>query len=491
VNQTLTVLHTPRRPEPDIPPAGQPISRQHHEKRIQTLKSAMVAGDVLAIGAALLLLVPQVGASPLFPVSLVIALSASLVWVGCLAGAGAYDLKLIGRRADLTTRILRASLLAVVLQILLLFILRPGVPSPSRIGVSLYWLTATATMLVLRWTLWRCLFVRFLRGRPCGSAVVIGTDPRSRERGDRILRSMLFTPVVERVIDGEGAADVIEDLARHNRIDQVLVTQLDLSRDTLVDLVQRCLGWGLNVTVVSPAFNVMIGRTPVLLLDGMPVLEIQPSGLFSPARYMKRALDLFGSLVGGLILLPLLALVAILVKVSSPGPILYRQERVGRGGRVFYFYKFRSMVVGGDEKLHRTYLENLVRNGSAAAVDTSGRKIYKLVDDPRVTPIGAFLRRTSLDELPQLWNVLKGEMSLVGPRPCLPYEWELYKDWQKRRLDVTPGLTGLWQVTGRSRVSFDDMVLLDLYYIAHWSVGLDVELMVRTVPVMVFGQGGH
>jgi exopolysaccharide biosynthesis polyprenyl glycosylphosphotransferase len=490
VNQTLTVLPIPRRPEPDVPPGGQPISRQHHEKRIQTLKSAMVAGDIVAIGAFLLLLV-EIGASQFSPGSLFIALSAALVWVGCLAGAGAYDLKLIGRRADLTTRILRASLLAIVLQILLLFVLRPGVPSPSRIGVSLYWLAATATVIVLRWTLWRGLFVRFLRGRPCGSAVVIGADPASRERSDRILRSMLFTPVIERVIDGDGAADVIEDLARSQRIDQVLVTQQNLSRDTLVDLVQRCLGWGLTVTVVSPAFNVMIGRTPVVLLDGMPVLEIQPSGLFSPARYLKRGVDLFGSLAGGLILLPFLGVLALLVKVSSPGPILYRQMRVGRGGKVFYFYKFRSMVVGGDEKLHHTYLKNLVLNGSAAAVDNSGRKIYKLVDDPRVTPIGSFLRRTSLDELPQLWNVLKGEMSLVGPRPCLPYEWELYKDWQKRRLDVTPGLTGLWQVTGRSRVSFDDMVLLDLYYIAHWSVGLDMELMVRTVPVMVFGQGGH
>jgi len=452
----------------------------------------MVAGDVLAIGALLMAWIPVGGTGNWFsPGPLSMALAAAAVWVGCLAGAGAYDLKLMGRRADLATRVLRASLLAVVVQILLLFVLRPALPMPSRIGVSLFWLTSTMTTLVLRWTVWRTLFVRFLRERSCGSAVVVGSDRGSLERCDKILRWMLFPPRVESVIDGDGAADTIEDLARSGAIDQVLVTRQDLSRDTLVDLVQRCVGWGLTVTVISPAFNVMIGRTPVVLLDGMPVLEIQPSGLFTPARLMKRSIDLLGSLIGGLILLPVFGLIALFVKLSSPGPVLYRQERVGRGGRIFHFYKFRSMVVNGDEGLHRTYLENLLRHGSAAAVDARGRKIYKLVDDPRITRIGSFLRRTSLDELPQLWNVLKGEMSLVGPRPCLPYEWQLYKDWQKRRLDVTPGLTGLWQVTGRSHVSFEDMVLLDLYYIAHWSVGLDMELMLRTVPVMVFGHGGH
>ena len=157
----------------------------------------------------------------------------------------------------------------------------------------------------------------------------------------------------------------------------------------------------------------------------------------------------------------------------------------------FHFFKFRSMVVDNDDQVHRAYLENLVRNGAEATLDRKGHKVYKLLDDPRVTPIGAFLRRTSLDELPQLWNIIKGEMSLVGPRPCLSYEWDLHKEWQKRRLDVTPGLTGLWQVTGRSRVPFEDMVLLDLYYIAHWSIGLDLELILRTVPVIFSGRGGH
>jgi lipopolysaccharide/colanic/teichoic acid biosynthesis glycosyltransferase len=148
------------------------------------------------------------------------------------------------------------------------------------------------------------------------------------------------------------------------------------------------------------------------------------------------------------------------------------------------------MRVADEDAIHRRYVEDLVQNGGAAATDTSGQKIYKLVNDSRLTSLGRFLRRASLDELPQLWNVLRGEMSLVGPRPCLPFEYELYKDWQKRRLQVTPGMTGLWQVTGRSYVTFEDMVLLDLFYIANWSFFMDLKLLLRTAPVVVWGKGG-
>jgi lipopolysaccharide/colanic/teichoic acid biosynthesis glycosyltransferase len=178
------------------------------------------------------------------------------------------------------------------------------------------------------------------------------------------------------------------------------------------------------------------------------------------------------------------------VRTSSPGPVLFRQARIGKGGRPFTFYKFRSMRVDNDDTAHREYVSNLLRHGGAAATDGSGRKVYKLVDDARITGIGSFLRRTSLDELPQLINVLRGEMSLVGPRPCVPFEYELYRDWQKRRLDVTPGMSGLWQVTGRSFVGFEDMVLLDLFYIANWSFGTDLKLLLRTVPVVIWGRGG-
>jgi lipopolysaccharide/colanic/teichoic acid biosynthesis glycosyltransferase len=153
-------------------------------------------------------------------------------------------------------------------------------------------------------------------------------------------------------------------------------------------------------------------------------------------------------------------------------------------------YKFRSMLPDNDDRAHRKYVEALIR-GEPAGIEVGGEKVYKLVDDPRVTPLGRVLRATSLDEFPQLWNVLRGDMSLVGPRPCLPYEWELYEDWQRSRLTVLPGITGLWQVSGRSQVPFEEMVLLDLHYIANWSLSLDVALLFRTVPVVLNGSGGH
>jgi lipopolysaccharide/colanic/teichoic acid biosynthesis glycosyltransferase len=154
-------------------------------------------------------------------------------------------------------------------------------------------------------------------------------------------------------------------------------------------------------------------------------------------------------------------------------------------------YKFRTMVDGNDQRIHENYLRAFIRDGAPATVAEDGTKIFKLTGDPRVTKVGAWLRSLSLDELPQLWNVLLGEMSLVGPRPCLPYEWNIYKPWQRRRLDVPPGCTGLWQVTGRSLVSFEEMVILDLHYAHHGSVASDLGLIFHTIPAMLRGRGGY
>jgi lipopolysaccharide/colanic/teichoic acid biosynthesis glycosyltransferase len=196
------------------------------------------------------------------------------------------------------------------------------------------------------------------------------------------------------------------------------------------------------------------------------------------------------TVAGGIVLLPLLLLIAALIKLTSPGPVLFKQERLGLRGRKFQLFKFRSMYTDTDDRAHREYVEALIK-GTLPEAESGKKKVYKIVNDPRITPLGRFLRASSLDELPQLWNVLRGEMSLVGPRPCLPYEWELYQDWQRSRLEVLPGITGLWQVCGRSQVPFEEMVLLDLHYIANWSLGLDFTLLARTVPVVFRRSGGH
>ena len=205
-------------------------------------------------------------------------------------------------------------------------------------------------------------------------------------------------------------------------------------------------------------------------------------------RVLKRSVDIVAGLAVFTLLGPLFIFLALAVRFSSPGPVLFRQVRLGRDGKPFTFYKFRSMHHKNDDGAHREFARDFISGDMCSDDDTT---VFKMVRDPRITAIGCFLRRSSLDELPQFWNVLKGEMSLVGPRPPISYELEHYQDWHKDRLKVKPGLTGLWQVSGRSSVGFDEMVMLDLYYIGHWNLKLDLKIMARTLPVMVKGEGAY
>jgi lipopolysaccharide/colanic/teichoic acid biosynthesis glycosyltransferase len=218
------------------------------------------------------------------------------------------------------------------------------------------------------------------------------------------------------------------------------------------------------------------------------------AGTQRPARGtypLKRPLDLVGSIVALLLLSPLIVATALAVKLSSPGPIIFRQTRLGKAGVPFTFYKFRSMVVNGDDRIHRNYVANLIKGKNEEVnQQDAATPLYKIKIDPRVTRVGRFIRKTSLDELPQLFNVLRGDMSLVGPRPPLRYETENYESWHLRRvLDIQPGITGLWQVEGRSKVTFDEMVRLDLQYIRGCSLTLDLEILFKTVKVVLTGDG--
>jgi lipopolysaccharide/colanic/teichoic acid biosynthesis glycosyltransferase len=208
---------------------------------------------------------------------------------------------------------------------------------------------------------------------------------------------------------------------------------------------------------------------------------------------VKRAVDIVGSLVAVVALSPLFLAIAALIKASSPGPILFRQRRIGRHGVPFTFLKFRSMYASNDPQQHRAFVTEFIGgNTPSSAATANGHVVYKLTRDPRVTRVGRVLRRTSLDELPQLFNVLRGDMSLVGPRPPIPYELEAYQTWHRRRfLDAPPGITGLWQVNGRSRLRFDDMVRLDLRYATTWSLWLDIKILVQTPRAVFSGDGAH
>ena len=209
----------------------------------------------------------------------------------------------------------------------------------------------------------------------------------------------------------------------------------------------------------------------------------------------KRMLDMVGSIIGIVVLCPIMCIIPIVIKLSSDGPVLFRQKRMGRHGKPFTFLKFRTMFVDNNPDIHQEFVKNLIcnKNGNNGNGE-NGRKdeIYKIQNDPRVTPLGRFLRKTSIDEIPQFFNVLKGDMSLVGPRPPIPYELEHYDLWHQRRvLELKPGITGIWQVHGRSSTTFDEMVRMDINYINKWSLMLDIKLLFMTPWVMLTGKGAH
>jgi len=206
---------------------------------------------------------------------------------------------------------------------------------------------------------------------------------------------------------------------------------------------------------------------------------------------IKRAMDIAGSAVMLLLCGPVFVAIAVAVKLSSKGPVFFRQQRVGQFGQHFTFLKFRSMRTNNDHSVHKEFITKFIASqASRQSTNGNGEGVFKLTNDPRITPVGKFLRRTSLDELPQFLNVLGGEMSLVGPRPPIPYELAAYQTWHRRRvLEVKPGITGLWQVTGRSRVNFDEMVRLDLRYATTWSPALDFTILMRTPLAVIKGEG--
>lgn len=207
---------------------------------------------------------------------------------------------------------------------------------------------------------------------------------------------------------------------------------------------------------------------------------------------IKRCIDVVGSAAALIFLSPVFAAVAAAIKLSSKGPVVFRQERLGQHGKTFTVLKFRSMRTDCDPKIHQNYVKQFIAGQVAEDSGETAKPVFKIQEDPRVTPVGRFLRKTSLDELPQFWNVLCGEMSLVGPRPPLAYEFRAYELWHRRRvLEIKPGITGLWQVEGRSRTRFDDMVRLDLKYARAWSIWLDLKILAQTPAAVIQGEGAH
>ncbi len=273
----------------------------------------------------------------------------------------------------------------------------------------------------------------------------------------------------------------MSDIARvldENVVDDVVVADAPEELEALREIVRRCEEVGVRLHLSADIFDVMLSRAHLEQFDGMQLLTLSAAPYDSVPLAAKRGMDV---IIAGFLLLALswlMGLITIAIKLSSHGPVIFRQRRCGLQGREFTLYKFRSMVAGA-ESLRRELEERNVMSGP----------VFKITKDPRVTKVGRLLRRYSLDELPQLWNVLMGDMSLVGPRPPLPEETGKYERWQRRRLSMRPGMTGLWQVGGRHKMDFEEWMKSDLEYIDNWSLWLDLKLLLRTIPAVLSGSG--
>ena len=276
-------------------------------------------------------------------------------------------------------------------------------------------------------------------------------------------------------------------LVKKYDIEDVIIAQSEITHEKLLELIDKAKATKANVRLASDVYRIIPQKVFVERFMGVPVV-LMPQNynnlLFS---VYKRVFDFIFAAAALLILAIPLLIIAALIKFTSKGPVFFRTKRIGKDGKPFEFYKFRTMYVNSDDTIHREFVSEFIRQDGEGKND----KIKKITNDPRVTKIGNFLRKTSIDELPQLFNVLRGEMSVVGPRPCLPYEWEQYDEWHRRRFSVIPGCTGLWQVSGRSAVDFNDMVILDLFYIDNMSPLLDLKIIFRTIPVMLLAKGGY
>lgn len=268
-------------------------------------------------------------------------------------------------------------------------------------------------------------------------------------------------------------------VAQHD-VDHVIVALPSWQNRYLPEVVEICYRLGVPFQVVPDFYELSFDRVTIQELRGVPLIGLRDNALRGWNFALKRALDV----VLVLLTLPLWGLLSLMImlmiRLDSPGPMIFRQTRLGRNGRPFEFLKFRTMVDNAEEK-----------KAELLEYNERGSVTFKMRNDPRRTRVGRWLRRTSLDEIPQFWNVLRGDMSLVGPRPAIPEEVAEYETWQRRRLEVMPGVTGLWQVTGRANTTFEEMVQLDIYYAEHWSLGLDIRILLLTIPAIISGKGAY
>ncbi|MFT5193332.1 MAG: exopolysaccharide biosynthesis polyprenyl glycosylphosphotransferase [Cellvibrionaceae bacterium] len=396
--------------------------------------------------------------------------------------------------ADEMMRVISAVSMATAIMIIYIFVTQP-LPF-SR----LFWafVPLSALSLIFFGRILRKLLLLYLysSGRSSDKVLLIGKG----ETGRSVLRTLIARKdlgfsLVGYMHDGE-ANDLgvigsrIPDKGDFDNLSKVLQEHKDLHSvfialpgnmyEDVMRLIRICRNSGVRVQVAPDLFQLSLSRVESISMGGIPILSMREVRISLFERFIKRFIDLFITLIIALPVAICCVFIAIAIRLDSTGPVIYRAKRVGQGGRDFVMFKFRSMIVGADEE-----------KPALQEMNEKEGPIFKIREDPRLTRVGRIIRRLSLDEFPQLYNVLLGDMSLVGPRPPIREEVEQYQAWHRQRLLIRGGITGLWQVSGRSDLTFDEQALLDIYYIENWSFSLDLRILLQTIPYALFGRGAY
>ncbi|MFA4858333.1 MAG: undecaprenyl-phosphate glucose phosphotransferase [Candidatus Margulisiibacteriota bacterium] len=415
-----------------------------------------------------------------------------LIWLAIFKFFGLYEEKRTVNLFDESANLFLAVLVSALVLASLLFLYKEFWFSRQVIGYA--WLSSFIFLVLFRYGISWLQRLLYSRGLGISRLLIVGAGEIGQAIAARAQSSLRLGIKVVGFVDDDpikagkefygvpvlGNLSRIKEIIRSYRVDEVVISSTDLPSAQVLDIITECEGLGVEFKIIPGLLEIMASRVDTGEIAGIPLVTIAEVQWVGYKPILKRGVDLVAALVLLILLSPLLLLVALAIKLDSRGSVLFGQERVGKDGKVFTAYKFRSMVVDAEKLFEK------VKHMS----EVEGH-VFKMKADPRVTRVGKWLRKFSLDELPQLINVLCGEMSLVGPRPPIPREVANYSAWHKKRLRITPGITGLWQVSGRSEIPFEEMVRLDIYYIENWSLWQDCKILLMTFPAVVFGKGAY